>query len=50
MMDIMVDFVNGVFGFVDWKIFGDKDSDLIDLFVKVCMVLIIFVFVLVVFK
>ncbi|XP_024358434.1 uncharacterized protein [Physcomitrium patens] len=50
MMDTMVDLVNGVFGFVDRKIFGDKDSDPTDLPVKACMVLTILVLALVVFK
>ena len=44
------DLVNGIFGFVDRKIFGDKDSDPTDVPVKACMVLTILVLALVVLK
>lgn len=50
VMDTMVDIVNGVFGFVDRKIFGDKDSDPTDVPFKACMVLTILVLALVVLK
>lgn len=50
VMDTMVDIVNGVFGFVDRKVFGDKDSDPTDVPFKACMVLTILVLALVVLK
>lgn len=50
MMDTLVDLVNSVFGFVDRKIFGEKDSDPIDKPFKACMVLTILVLALVVLK
>lgn len=50
MMDTMVDLINGVFGFVDRKIFGDKDGNPTDAPFKACMVLTILVLALVVMK
>jgi hypothetical protein len=49
-MDTMVDLVNNVFGFVDRQIFGEKDSDPIDVPFKACMVLTVLVLALVVLK
>lgn len=50
MMDTMVDLVNGIFGFVDRKAFGEKDSNPTDVPFKACMVLTILVLALVVLK
>ncbi|KAG6554797.1 hypothetical protein Mapa_003817 [Marchantia paleacea] len=50
VMDTFVDLVGNVFGFLDQKVFGGKDSDPLDKPLKACMVLTILVLALVVLK
>ncbi|KAL3695936.1 hypothetical protein R1sor_010012 [Riccia sorocarpa] len=50
VMDGLVDLVGNVFGFLDEKLFGGKESDPLDKPLKACMVLTILVLALVVLK